>query len=54
MLKVGMAGGIADAVDIAVFEVKPRVNRINSQSSYDFDRRNMTAYGGLIPDAVLL
>ena len=43
-----------EAVDVVVDEVKPGANRINAQTPYDFDGRNLTAYGGLLPAAAML
>ena len=43
-----------EAVDIVVDEVKAGANKINAQTPYNFDGKNLTAYGGLLPVAAML
>jgi hypothetical protein len=38
----------------ALSQPMPEPNRIGSTTLYDFDSRNLTAYGGLLPVATLL
>lgn len=49
MVKASTADGAEEAVDIVVDEVKPGANKINAQTPYDFDGRNLTAYVGPHP-----
>ncbi len=37
-----------------VDEIKPGANKINAQTRYNFDGKNLTAYGGLLPVAAML
>lgn len=43
-----------EAADIVVDQVKPGANKISAQTPYDFEGRNLTAYGGLLPAAAML
>src|SRR5450756_2509262 len=38
----------------AVREVTPEPNKISASTPYDFEAKNLTAYGGLLPVATML
>ncbi len=53
-MKSKIAEVAEEAANIVVDEVKPGTNKINAQTPYDFDGKNLTAYGGLLPAAAML